>query len=856
MINYNAMRLKLIFSLLLLKFMTLGQQTHTLSLNDDWRFQPVMAIVPNDKNALGQHINPDGYSTKLPNSAMNALLENGAIEDPFYRTNEERLQWLEKKDWIFEKIFDLAPDAYKNEKIDIILKGVDTYADVYLNDVLVLRCNNMFRTWRIPAKTLLRPNYNVLRLVFTSPMTKEEDIALNSFVEFPVYPETYRMHTRKAQFHYGWDWGPRFVTCGLASAELVSWNETKIEDIFVKTNSQNPKLANLTAQVKLNAIGSKKAILKLHSEGKIVEKTVLLERDNNDINLDFEIKNPKLWWTHNLGTPHLYDLKIEVYTEGGVLADTKTLKYGIRTIELVQQRDAMGESFGFKLNGVPVFAKGANFIPQTFFIERTKKEDYQRSLTDAKLANMNMLRVWGGGVYCDNAFYELADSMGMMIWQDFMYACAMYPADDAFLINARIEAEEQVTRLRNHPSIVLWCGNNEVNEAWHNWGWRERFDNQQKDYIWESYKKVFMDMLPDVVKTLGAGVPYYESSPRFSWLDKRSATEGDAHDWGVWHGEKDFDRYEERVPRFMSEYGFQSFPDWKTIESFTTEADRTLESTVMLLHQKHPRGNQLIKKYMEHYYKTPKDFENLVYLSQLLQAEGIRRGIEAHRRAMPYCMGTLYWQLNDVWQVASWSSIDYFGRWKALHYYARESFENVLVSPTRDKDNFKVYVVNDGKDSITAEVFVEIKNFQGENVKMDGRSIRVAGGSSTLAFQETLKNMLGEKSTRQHVAYITLKVNGKETAHRTYFFAPPKDLQFLTGKLQHRIEAVEGGFMITLDADVVYKNVFLSSDTEGWFENNFVDVIPNIKTKIFYKTKVSKEDFEKSLKIKSLIDSF
>ena len=461
-----------------------AQSIITTSLNKGWTFQSVMELSPNNDD-LGQNIKSNWYETQLPNTVLNSLFEKGLIEDPFVRNNEARLQWLEKNDWIFQKKFDATPDMLTAKHVQLILNGLDTYADVYLNDALVIRGNNMFRTWQADVRNYIRPKENILKIYFTSPISKEKTANNNSFTDLPAIPENTRIYTRKAGFHYGWDWGPRLVTCGLQSGEIQTWNDLKMTDVFLKQVKLTKDTAIIDAQISLESTTEKEVAVEIQFGDSIFSKKTVVSVGSNRINVPINIHQPKLWWTHNLGTPYLYDVKITAFTEGGQ-SDEKVLKHGLRTIELVQEKDKIGESFYFRLNGVPVFVKGSNMIPLNFFEERVKNEDISRVLDAAIGANMNMLRVWGGGIYQPNAFYGQCDEKGLLIWQDFMYACAMYPGDEAFLENARLEAVEQVQRLRNFSCLALWCGNNEINEAWHNWGWQLRFNPDQKAYIWQA----------------------------------------------------------------------------------------------------------------------------------------------------------------------------------------------------------------------------------------------------------------------------------------------------------------------------------------------------------------------------------
>ncbi len=846
-------------ALSLLMFSTTGlfaqQNDAHFPLNEGWHFQPAVALVSKDATDLGQSISSEGYTMKLPNTVLNSLLENGVIEDPFYRTNESRLQWLEKKDWIFEKTFDASTEMLAAKHTELLLRGLDTYAEVYLNDALLFNANNMFRTWSADVRSYLKPKDNRLKIYFTSPITKEKNASENSYVDFP---DGTRMFSRKAQFHYGWDWGPRLVTCGIQDAEIFSWSGVKITDVYLKQTALSTQKAQLQAQVSVACDVDKKVLVSVDFGGQQFSQEIFLSAGANVANLDINIPNPKLWWTHNLGEPHLYNVKTKLSVADNVVAES-SMKYGLRTIELVQEKDAKGTSFYFRLNGEPVFAKGSNLIPLHFFQEKVTPELTEKTLETAKQSNMNMLRVWGGGIYQTDLFYQKCDEKGILVWQDFMYACAMYPSDDEFLQNARAEAVEQVQRLRNHASLALWCGNNEINEAWNNWGWQPRFNPDQKAFIWKAYQDVFQKMLPEVVAEYANGTTYYESSPRFGRYNPKSYTEGDNHDWYVWHDEKPFEHFEENIPRFMSEYGFQSFPEWQTIESFTEEKDRALETSVMLAHQKHPRGNQLIKKYMERSFKKPKTFEDFTYISQLVQADGISRAIEAQRRAKPYCMGSLYWQLNDVWPVASWSSMDNRGRWKALQYAARDAYADVLISPKVQKDSINVSFVNDKREAVEGDFFIYVMDFAGKVLYMDGRYKVLSANSCAVEYTNKLSVLLQGNSPNEIMFVMNFKPKDhpERNVQRTFYLVPPKDLKLdQEVKVLKEVKPVEGGYNIRLRSSGLLKSAVFSTNTEGWFEQNYMDIVPNQDYTVFFKTKATLFEVVNSLKVKSLADTY
>jgi beta-mannosidase len=797
----------------------------------------------------------DWLPAGLPTSVYTALLGHGKIEDPYYRDNELKQQWIEQEDWEFQCTFFVREELLQRKHLELMFRGLDTYAQVYLNDTLILETDNMFRSWTVDVKALLKSGDNKLHIYFESPVKKVQTAWQNLGYELPG---GIRTMTRKAQFHYGWDWGPRLVGCGIYNEpELVVWDDFILDDVFFTPSEITEKNARMVAHFRYRSdISGKVTVFSKYNKTKSVDERALSVGAQED-SVWFDVSNPRLWWCAGMGEPYLYDFSLEI-RQGAKTLDNADVRTGIRTIELVTMPDEKGESFYFKLNGKPVFCKGANYIPQDMFQDRVAPAQYKRLLDDVVAANMNMLRVWGGGIYEDDLFYQLCDARGILVWQDFMYACAMYPGNGAFLKNAAAEAREQIERLRRHPCIALWCGNNENNEAWHNWGWQMQFNEAQRAQVWRDYKTLFVDLLPTYVADGSGGVPYWESSPKFGRANPKSLTEGDAHYWGVWHDEEPFGVLDKKVPRFMSEFGFQSFPEWRTIQSFTLPEDRVLDSPVMLSHQKHPRGNALIAEYMKRDYRAPRNFEDLVYVSQLLQAEGMRTGIEAHRRNKPYCMGTLYWQLNDVWPVASWSGIDYNGRWKALHYYAREAYSPVAALPCLEDDILRVYGVSDLPGDTTLTLQVRALSFEGKNLfEQTAPQQKIQPDSSRMIWQGTLRTLLGRHKKEDAAVEITLRTEGGQLAYRRlYYFESPKKLSLANARVSMQVDSVNDGYSITLQTDKLAKNVYIQTNVDGFFTDNYFDLLPGENKTVVFKTKQILDTPKEAFKVRHLAQTW
>jgi len=527
--------------------------------------------------------------------------------------------------------------------------------------------------------------------------------------------------------------------------------------------------------------------------------------------------------------------------------DKQRVKTGLRNIKLIQKTDSIGTSFYFEVNGKPVFMKGTNYVPQDNFVTTITPARTRKLLADAAAVHMNMIRVWGGGIYPDDEFYQVCDSLGLLVWQDFMFAGTMYPFDSAFIANVETEAREQIQRISSHPSLALWCGNNEVSEAFHNWGWQKSLKWTANDSIriWKGYQQLFEDLLPNLVNKYDSGRPYWPSSPSVGWGRAESMTRGDSHYWGVWWGEQAFSKYEEKVGRFMSEYGFQSMPDMSTISKFTNTVELTLQDTLLQSHQKHKRGKYLIDKYMADEFPVPEKLEDYVYMSQLVQASGMVHAIEAHRRAMPYCMGTLYWQLNDSWPAISWSSIDYYGNRKALHYRLNEAFAPVLISFEPDKDSVNIFVVSDLWRDIDCKMIVKLSTFSGEILDSVGQNIRVRSTSSHKVFAWPTHFNHSGFDVKNCLIHIDIIENEVHIADKNYYFVEEKDLAL--SKEKPKIDTDKAGdiIILTLSSDSLVKDVFLqSNDTEGFFRENYFDLIPGTRRKISFKPsgKIAAED--------------
>lgn len=833
------------------------QAVQTELINSEWKFRKAGDI--------------EWLPAKVPGCVHNDLLDNQKISDPFFRKNELDVKWVETTDWEYETTFTVSDEIASYSNIILQFDGLDTYADVYVNDSLALKADNMFIAWDIPAKKLVKPGENKLRIYFHSAvnvgMKKLNKVPYVLMAANELAPENERSNvfTRKAPFHYGWDWGPRLVTCGVwKPVKIIAWNDVIMNDLYIKPVQVSEEKASYKAQVEIEASSASDLNFELWVDNaKIASKKASLDAGTNPVELDFAIEKPELWWTNGLGGHKLYNIELRM-VEGGKTIQSIVARIGVRTIELVRDADSLGNTFHFKLNGVSVFMKGANYIPSDIFTTRNTLSNYQRVVKDAIDVNMNMIRIWGGAIYESDEFYDLLDENGLLAWNDFMFACNMQPNDSLHLENIRKEAEYNVKRLRNHPSIALWCGNNENLRAWNEWGWQEKVTKEQGAELWGVYEKIFYGILPEVVAKFHPEITYWSSSPQAENNQKSSYISGDEHDWRIWFGDVPFSTYAENVCRFISEYGLQSFPEMKTIKAFANEEDLAYRSPVMEHRQRSAmpwmgegfNGNEMIKTYINRYYKPAKDFESFVYLSQIMQAEGVKFAVETHRRNMPHCMGSLYWQINDCWPTMSWSSVDYFGRWKALHYTVKNVFQPVYPVIFRENDQIHISVVSDKLTEKEVQLEIRLMDFDGNVRWQRDWNGKLEANTSKLYLQIPEKELLAAASATKSVLTVAVKMNDKVISENQFYFKDCKELQLEKPRIKSVLNKVsDTQYEVSLTNNTLAKNVMLFTPTsDSHFSDNNFDMLPGKTYKVKF---TSKSGFaESDLQIMSVTDTF
>jgi len=784
-------------------------------------------------------------SARVPGTVHQDLLDHGRLPDPFYGMNEQKVQWVEKEDWLYRTVFTVTADQLKSDVAWLTFEGLDTYADVYLNGSLLLKADNMFVGHKLAVKDVLREGENRLMIRFRSPV---EETAPQWDTDGFNYPadndhseKRMSVYTRKAPYSYGWDWGIRLATSGIwRPVKLTFCNGAAIDDFFVRQQEVTEQVAKVDNQLEINNVTSTpkeaqvKVVYAYGEQADTLTRTVVLQPGKNSLSMPAWIEKPHLWMPNGWGDPALYTFTATVSVDGKEVASREEA-IGLRSIRVVMEDDKDGKSFYFEVNGKPMFAKGSNYIPGDALLPNMTGERYARLFEDIRAANMNMVRVWGGGIYEDDRFYEEADRNGILVWQDFIFACTTYPHDPTFLKRVSEEAVYNMRRLRNHASLAMWCGNNEIYEGMRYWGWKDKYSPVVWKEMTEGYDVLFRQLLPELVAANDPGRFYMHGSPyEANWGRPESWKIADSHNWGTWYGQKPFESLDTEIPRFMSEYGFQAFPEMKTIRMFASPEDYELESPVMNAHQKASIGNFLIKKTMALYYKVPEKFEDLIYAGLILQGQGMRHGIEAHRRHRPYCMGSLPWQLNDSWPVVSWSSIDYYGNWKAMHYQIRRAFAPVLVDAIKEGNNLSYYIMSDRLTDEELTLNLELMDFNGKvyrKQKVDGL---LPANTSKLFYQEPVEQALaGRDSATTFMHMVVKSKKGEVLSDEIYYFAHPKDQLLPKTPLQWQVKQKKGYCEVTVKADKLARDIFIEVPVQGVrFSDNFFDLLPGQKKKV------------------------
>lgn len=811
------------------------------------------------------HRSLESVDMQIPGTVLSGLLAAGKIKDPFYRTNEDATRALFWKDYVFTRTFDVDEELLAQQHIVLVCEGLDTLAEISINGTFLAKTDNMHRTWKFQAKKLLHPGKNEIQIVFRSVLRFIEDYPYEAHKKINYIPcgsMKGNQLLRKAHSMFGWDWGPQTIDAGIfRDIYLQGYSHARIEDIRI--HQQHAKNVSVQTSITLSeSVPGQKLCVELSEDGADKPLQTKLCKTNADgvAAVDFVIENPKLWWPNDYGDQPLYIVRTTLLDEDGTSLESITRRIGLRTLTISQEKDEWGNEFAFCVNGVKIFTRGGNYIPDDCLYTRITEKKLDYILESCRRAHFNCVRVWGGGYYPSDAFYDLCDEKGLIVWQDLMYACNVYDVTDAFAENCRQETYDNVRRLRHHASLGLWCGNNEIESAWDHWG-----DFQKETpYLRADYIRLFEEVLPKAVQEADGETFYWHSSPSSGGCfdNPDDANRGDTHYWNVWHGQKPFTDYRKYFFRFCSEFGFQSFPCAKTVNSFTLEDDRNIFSRVMESHQKNDAANGKMLYYLSENLRYPKDLTHLLYASQVLQGMAIKYGVDHWRRNRGRCMGTLYWQINDDWPAPSWSSIDYFGRWKALHYMAQKFYAPHAVSMTLEDHRCHVYFSNESFETTEYSLTLSIRDLSGNVLE----TYETKGNSPAFSAIETAVVDICSWEDQKDDVFLEAVIHTKDqkVLKDVETLVPYKYLNLKNPVISTEAEETNDAFILHISSDCFAPFVALDfDDADVIFSDNFFHLTDKTVQDIIVKKEdilqghfENAEDFRKRLQILSLGTSY
>ena len=811
------------------------------------------------------HRSLESVDMQIPGTVLSGLLAAGKIKDPFYRTNEDATRALFWKDYVFTRTFDVDEELLAQQHIVLVCEGLDTLAEISINGTFLAKTDNMHRTWKFQAKKLLHPGKNEIQIVFRSVLRFIEDYSYEAHKKINYIPcgsMKGNQLLRKAHSMFGWDWGPQTIDAGIfRDIYLQGYSHARIEDIRI--HQQHAKNVSVQTSITLSeSVPGQKLCVELSEDGADKPLQTKLCKTNADgvAAVDFVIENPKLWWPNDYGDQPLYIVRTTLLDEDGTSLESITRRIGLRTLTISQEKDEWGNEFAFCVNGVKIFTRGGNYIPDDCLYTRITEKKLDYILESCRRAHFNCVRVWGGGYYPSDAFYDLCDEKGLIVWQDLMYACNVYDVTDAFAENCRQETYDNVRRLRHHASLGLWCGNNEIESAWDHWG-----DFQKETpYLRADYIRLFEEVLPKAVQEADGETFYWHSSPSSGGCfdNPDDANRGDTHYWDVWHGQKPFTDYRKYFFRFCSEFGFQSFPCAKTVNSFTLEDDRNIFSRVMESHQKNDAANGKMLYYLSENLRYPKDLTHLLYASQVLQGMAIKYGVDHWRRNRGRCMGTLYWQINDDWPAPSWSSIDYFGRWKALHYMAQKFYAPHAVSMTLEDHRCHVYFSNESFETTEYSLTLSIRDLSGNVLE----TYETKGNSPAFSAIETAVVDICSWEDQKDDVFLEAVIHTKDqkVLKDVETLVPYKYLNLKNPVISTEAEETNDAFILHISSDCFAPFVALDfDDADVIFSDKFFHLTDKTVQDIIVKKEdilqghfENAEDFRKRLQILSLGTSY
>lgn len=799
----------------------------------------------------------------VPGSVLAQLLEEGMTEDPYWRTNEYKARELFREDYEYSYSFAASEQVLSADEISLVFEGIDTIADIYLNDKLLGRAKDMHRVWSFDVKDCLQEE-NELRVYLHSPIAYIENKDKDSDI---TYSSTGSMAgngwLRKAHYMFGWDWGPQLPDEGIWRDVYIEYaSVAKLKEVHIRQyHGEDQVTVDLECPVKFFRDEDLEIQVNIKEPGgRSFTQSIQAERDNK---IKLLIQDPMLWWPNGYGSQPLYQAEV-LLKKGEEVLDKKEYRIGLRSITVSTEKDQWGNEFAFVVNGQKIFAMGANYIPEDNILSRLNRQRSERLIRDCAEANFNCIRIWGGGYYPPDYLYDACDRYGILVWQDLMFACNVYVLDEDFEENILAETRDNVIRIRHHACLALWCGNNEMEWLWNGGGRLKGHHPRYKaDYI-----KIFEMLLPRETKKYDDQTFYWLSSPSSggSFDDPNDWQRGDNHYWDVWHSNKPFTEYRSYYFRFCSEYGFQSFPHKKTIDSFSLKEDRNIFSEVMESHQKNGQANTKIFSYISGYYKYPKDMESIAYISQILQLKAIQYGVEHWRRNWGRCMGSLYWQLNDCWPVASWASIDYYGRWKALHYGAKRFYARFMASACEEEElstKIAYYVHNESFQNRKAALEISLidKDFavlhqewvDTENQAFETKAVK------NVDFSEWIED---EEQRRRVFARYRLIEEGQYVSTGITMFVKPKYFQYSIPQYEVQVREDSERFYLRVKADTFanYVELYLT-EADCVFSDNYFDITEKEGVEVTVEKSqlpsgFTAEEIKSQLRIKSVAESY
>lgn len=794
----------------------------------------------------------------VPGSLFYALEQRGDFgkEGIFYKENNRKSLDIANRDFSYSREFNINSDFPGSGNIFLEAEGLDTLAHIYINGKKIAETDNMHRTWRFNIAKELTAGTNAIKILFKNSL----EYIKNEKLRRDIYGadgggvtsvQGFNM-IRKSHCSYGWDWGPQVPDLGIwRDIKIVSYDSARLKSVHVtQKHEKNRVFLQFNPEIEQFSDEKISMTAEITSPEGHIEKIEITP----DTRSEYEVSNPQLWWPNGLGDQALYSLDFNLIVNNQTI-DNYSMRIGLRTLTIEQKTDEWGETFNFICNGMPIFARGGNYIPEDVYLNRNEGFTTAKLVEDCRKANYNCLRVWGGGIYPSDNLFDLCDKNGLIVWQDLMFACAIYDVKNPhFLKNIEAELRDNLTRIRHHASIGLICGNNEMEEAFESWDFNPTKEERAE------YLKQFQFVFPQIMEETCPELFYWPSSPSSggNFEKPNNPDKGDCHFWEVWHGNKDFSEFKNHYFRFMSEFGFESFPSMKTIKSFTTEEDLNIFSPVMEEHQKCPGGNGKILNYISKYFKYPKDLNSLTYVSQLSQMEAITTGIQHWRRNRGRCMGSTYWQINDNWPVASWSSIDYFGRWKALHYGAKRTYHNILLSIDGNNKTAAFHLSNESNKTVSGGLEWKLMDFSGSVIQSGSEEVETGAFSSKLIIQKDFSPYLTDHNERELFLSLSFSESSGLKFREFHFFAPYKYLNIRDPRLNIDVKEETNQFYVEIKAENPAFFVELDfSEIDLLFSENYFH-LDGLGSRIITieKGQWNHETLKKQIQVRSLFDTY